>query len=151
MIKEKHMGQKADDALERFTNGYFCSQAVLCTFCNELELDRATALKIASGFGGGMGRMGEVCGAVTGAYMVLGMHTWQASEVNPEEKNKVSERIRAFTDTFKQRHGSIICRDLIGCNIGTPEGYQEARDKGLFVSVCRPLVEDAAAILEEML
>jgi C_GCAxxG_C_C family probable redox protein len=134
------MGQKATDARERFTNGYFCSQAVLSAFCDELGLDHDMTLKIASGFGGGMGRMGEVCGAVTGAFMV-----------NMEEKNKVSERIRAFTDAFKQRHGSIICRDLIGCDIGIPEGYQEAADKGLFVSICRPLVEDAAAILEETL
>jgi len=145
------MGEKARQALECFKNGYFCSQAVLLAFCDELSMDRQTALKVASGFGGGMGRMGEVCGAVTGAFMVLGLEAWHADLPSIEEKNKVVARIREFTDTFKQRHGSILCKDLLGCVIGTTEGYKQATDKGLFVSVCRPVVEEVGELLEGML
>jgi len=145
------MSQKSNEALERFKGGYFCSQAVLSVFCEEMGMDHTTALKVASGFGGGMGRMGEVCGAVTGAYIALGLHDWKADPPTQDEKNKVSERVRAFTQEFKKRHGSIVCRDLIGCDLGTPQGYKEATDKGVFVSICRPVVEDAVKILEGML
>ena len=146
------MGEKARQGLELFKQGYFCSQAVLMAFCEELGMDRETALKIASGFGGGMGRMGEVCGAVTGGFMVLGLEAWHADLPSPEEKNKVVTRIRELTEIFKQRRGSILCKDLLGgCIIGTPEGYKQASDKGLFVSVCRPVVEEVGEILEGML
>jgi C_GCAxxG_C_C family probable redox protein len=145
------MSQKSNEALERFKGGYFCSQAVLCGFCEGLGMDQHTALKVASGFGGGMGRMGEVCGAVTGAFIVLGLHDWKAATPSMDEKNKVSERVRAFTQEFKKLHGSIGCNELIGCDLSTPEGYKEATDKGVFVSVCRPVVEDAVKILEGML
>ena len=145
------MTQRSSEALERFKSGYFCSQAVLSVFCEELGMDHPTALKVASGFGGGMGRMGEVCGAVTGALVALGLHDWKADPPTPDEKNKVSERVQSFTKEFKQRYGSIICKDLIGCDLSTPQGYKEATDKGVFVSVCRPVVEDAVQILEQML
>ncbi len=145
------MSKRSNETLERFKGSYFCSQAVLSVFCEDLGMDLLTALKVASGFGGGMGRMGEVCGAVTGAFMALGLHDWKANSPTPDEKNKISERIRAFTREFKKRHGSIVCKDLIGCDLNTPQGYKEATDKGVFASICRPVVEDAAAILEEML
>jgi C_GCAxxG_C_C family probable redox protein len=145
------MGEKAKEGLDLFKKGYFCSQAVLVAFCEDLGMDRQTALRVASGFGGGMGRMGEVCGAVTGAFMVLGLEAWSAGLPSVEEKNKVVARIREFSETFKQRHGSILCKDLLGgCAIGTPEGYKEATDRGLFLSVCRPVVEEVGEILEEM-
>jgi C_GCAxxG_C_C family probable redox protein len=145
------VSKRSSEALERFKGGYFCSQAVLSVFCEELGMDAATSLKVASGFGGGMGRMGEVCGAVTGAFMVLGLHDWKADPPTPQEKDRVSERIRAFSAAFKKCHGSIICKDLLGCDLSTPHGYKEATDKGAFVSVCRPVVEDAVKILEQML
>jgi C_GCAxxG_C_C family probable redox protein len=145
------MSQRSNEALERFKGGYFCSQAVLSVFCEDLGMDPLTALKASSGFGGGMGRMGEVCGAVTGAYMALGLHDWKATGPSMDEKNKVSERVRAFTTAFKKRHGSIVCKDLIGCDLSTPQGYKEATDKGVFVTLCRPVVEDAVKILEGML
>ena len=145
------MSKRSNEALERFKGGYFCSQAVLSVFCEELGMDPLTALKVSSGFGGGMGRMGEVCGAVTGAFIALGLHDWEANPPTLDEKNKVSERIRAFSQEFKNQHGSIVCKDLIGCDLSTPQGYKEATDKGVFVSICRPVVEDAVKIVEGML
>jgi C_GCAxxG_C_C family probable redox protein len=144
------MAEKAKEAFELFKSGYFCSQAVLMPFCEELGMDRETARKVGSGFGGGMGRMGEVCGAVTGAFLVLGLSDWKAAGPSMDEKNKVSARVREFAAEFKKRYGSIICREMLGCVIGTPEGYKEATDKGLFLSVCRPAVEYAAELVELM-
>jgi C_GCAxxG_C_C family probable redox protein len=144
------MSSRSGEALERFKGGYFCSQAVLSVFCEELGMDGLTALKVSSGFGGGMGRTGQVCGAVTGAYMALGLHYWAANPPTPDQKSKVSERIRAFNREFATRHGSIVCKDLIGCDLGTPEGSKEAAAKGVFVSICGPVVEDAVKIVEKM-
>ncbi len=145
------MSKKSNEALERFKGGYFCSQAVLSVFCEELGMDPQTALKVSSGFGGGMGRMGEVCGAVTGAFMVLGLVHWKAEVPSMEEKSKVSEQIRAFAREFKRQHGCIGCKDLLGYDLSTPDGYKQAADKGAFVTVCRPVVEDAVKILEKLL
>jgi len=146
------MGEKAKEALELFKGGHFCSQAVLMPFCEKLGMDRQTAMKVASGFGGGMGRMGEVCGAVTGAFMVLGLDAWTAETPSPDEKNKVVQRIRKFAELLKSSHGSILCKDLLdGCVIGTPEGNRQATERGLFLSVCRPLVEEVGEMLEQAL
>jgi C_GCAxxG_C_C family probable redox protein len=145
------MSAKANQALERFKAGYFCSQAVLSVFCEDLGMDALTALKVSSGFGGGVGRTGQICGAVSGACMALGLHDWHADPPTPEEKNRISERVRAFSLEFTRCHGSVVCKDLLGCDLGTPEGRREAADRGVFVSVCRPLVEDAARIVEKML
>jgi C_GCAxxG_C_C family probable redox protein len=144
------MSQKSEKALDLFVDGQFCSQAVLSAFCDELELSPATALKVASGFGGGIGRMGDVCGAVSGAIIALGLHDWQGDTVSQDEKMKVTHRVREFTARFKQKHGSITCRDLLGCDIGQAEGFQTAVDTGVFVSVCQPLVQDAVCILEAL-
>jgi len=144
------MSQKSDMALELFKGGQFCSQAVLSAFCGDLGLSPTMALKVASGFGGGMGRMGHVCGAVTGAFIAIGLNDWQATSATKDEKDKINKRVRNFTARFEKKHGSIICRDLLGCDIGQPEGFQAAADKGVFVSVCRPLVQDAVSMLETL-
>ena len=81
------MSQKSDEALTLFKGGQFCSQAVLSVFCDELDLSPLLALKVASGFGGGMGRMGKTCGVVTGAFIALGLHDWQSESASVDEKN----------------------------------------------------------------
>jgi C_GCAxxG_C_C family probable redox protein len=114
-----------DLAFSRFADGFNCSQAVFSAFADDFGLDEDTALKVASGFGGGMGRMAETCGAITGAMMVLGLKFGSAS---PDWKTKelVYEKVREFADCFKARNGSLLCRDLLGCDVSTPEGYQAA-------------------------
>jgi C_GCAxxG_C_C family probable redox protein len=113
-------------------------------------IDQETALKIASGFGGGMGRMAETCGAVTGAMMILGLR-FGGTTPDREAKESVYARIRDFADRFQARNGSLVCRILIGCDISTPEGYEMAQEKSLFTTTCPKFVRDAAEILEEML
>ena len=144
------MNSKIQNAVEKFEKGFNCSQAVLSSFSEQFGLDCNTALKIATGFGGGM-KMGETCGAVTGAFMVLGLKYGNATPEDKETKEKTYEMVIEFTNRFKARNGSVICRELLGCDISTPEGSKVAVEKGLFSSVCPRLVQDAAEILEEML
>jgi C_GCAxxG_C_C family probable redox protein len=141
---------RIDTALSRFAAGFNCSQAVFSAYADDLGLDEATALKIASGFGGGIGRMAETCGAVTGAMMVLGLR-YGGSTPDREAKERTYAKIREFADRFKTRNGFLLCRELLGCDISTPEGFETAKEKDLFRSVCPKCVQDAAEILEEML
>jgi C_GCAxxG_C_C family probable redox protein len=139
-----------DSVVSRFAAGFNCSQAVLSAYAGHLGLDDDSALKIASGFGGGMGRRAETCGAVTGAFMVLGLRYGQASS-DREAKEAIYARIREFADRFQARNGSLLCRDLLGCDISSPDGLRRAKDDKLLTTVCPKLVRDAAEILEELL
>lgn len=131
-------------AVSRFAEGFNCSQAVFSSYAEGMDEE---ALKIASGFGGGMGRMAETCGAVTGAMMVLGLRFGGATP-DREAKERVYARVREFADRFKARNGSLDCRDLLGCDISTPDGYEMA--KNLFTTTCPKYVRDACEILEGM-
>ena len=144
------MSAKSKEAVERFKKGFNCSQAVIGTFSEQFGLDCDKASKVATGFGGGM-RMGGTCGAVTGAFMVLGLKYGNSIAKNREAKAKTYKKIEEYTSRFKSRNNSVACRELLGCNISTPEGMKEAQDKDLFSSTCPRMVQDAAEILEEML
>lgn len=141
---------KSEHALSRFSQGYSCSQAVLATYAPELGLNHEVAMRVAAGFGGGLGRSGEVCGAVTGAIMVLGMKYGSPTAGNPEAKERTYTMSQTFCREFKARHKTILCRELLGCDLSTPEGLNWAREKKLFVNQCPKLVGDAVNILETL-
>jgi C_GCAxxG_C_C family probable redox protein len=122
-----------------------CAQSVLTAFCEELGLDRAMALKLARGFGGGMARGGKTCGAVTGAYMVIGLHEETAGREGTEA---VYTRIVEFNRKFKEIHGSTECKTLLGCDLGVPEELAKARADGFFVKLCPQFVRTAVEVLE---
>jgi C_GCAxxG_C_C family probable redox protein len=105
---------------------------------------------LAQGFGGGMGRMGATCGAVTGAYMVLGL-AQEFSESPQESLARTYELVREFNQRFKALHGSVICKELISCELSTPEGLAEARNKKIFTTVCPNFVRDSVKLLELLL
>lgn len=141
-----------DLAVAHFEEGFSCSQAVLSAYAPALGLDRETALRIAGAFGGGMGRMGEVCGAVAGAMMVIGLKYGQTTVEDEQAKEKSYELAREFATRFRARNnGCIKCRELLGCEIDTPEGLRMAREKGLFTTLCPKFVYDAAKIVEQLL
>jgi len=140
---------RTETALARFAEGFNCSQAVLSVFVDDCGLQMESALRVASGFGGGMGCMGEACGAVTGAIMVLGLR-YGAATADREAKEQVYQEVVHFIQRFKARNGTITCRELLGCDISTPEGLQRMRDQGLFTTLCPRFVQDALEILEEM-
>ena len=137
-------------AVASFKAGLSCSQAVLSAFAPGLGLDRPTALRVAAAFGGGMARMGQTCGAVTGALMVIGLKHGHVAAEDKATKEKTYALVRQFVDQFRARNMSLLCRDLLGCDIGTPEGMQLFREKGLNTLVCSRLVRDAAEILERL-
>jgi C_GCAxxG_C_C family probable redox protein len=128
-----------------------CSQAVLSSFCDEFGLESNLALKLAQGFGGGMGRAGKTCGAVTTAYMVLGLSQVKSSENPRENIEKTYALVQEFNRKFEALHGSVTCKELIGYDLGTPEGLAEARDREVFISVCPEFVSDSVKILETLL
>ena len=132
-----------EEAVQLFENGYVCSQAVFAAFSEDYGLSKEQALKIGVCFGSGM-RKGEVCGACTGALMALGLKYG-------DDKAKSNEGCEKFLDEFKKQNGSIICRDLLECDIRTPEGVQFARDNGLFKEFCPKMVESAAKIVDKIL
>jgi C_GCAxxG_C_C family probable redox protein len=138
----------ASIAVERFSQTDNCAQSVFSAFAPSHGLDEETAVKIAAPFGGGMARTGETCGAVTGALMALGLARGTAT---PEGKEEGYRLAREFMDRFEEKHGSLLCRELIGCDISTPEGLQNARESGVTKSLCPNLVHDAAEIVQAVL
>ncbi len=140
---------RVEQAVEKFDQGYNCSQAILSSFSEQLGLNEELALKIATGFGGGM-HINGTCGAVTGAFMVLGLK-FGNTEQNKDAKEKTYRKVVQYSRKFSDQHGSTQCHELIDCDITTLEGVKKAREKGVFSVICPRLVKSAAEILEEML
>ncbi|MBN2461083.1 MAG: C_GCAxxG_C_C family protein [Candidatus Cloacimonetes bacterium] len=141
---------KIEHAKNLFQEGYSCSQSVFSVFSVELGLDADTAMKIASGFGGGMARMANTCGAVTGAMMVLGLKYGSGKDKNAEIKENLYSLIREFSRKFQLKNHSLLCRELLGYDISTPEGHQIVKERGISAELCPQLVEDAVSILLEI-
>jgi C_GCAxxG_C_C family probable redox protein len=142
---------KVERAVAMFKEGFSCSQAVFTAFSDDLGLDRTAALKIAQAFGGGMGHLGEACGAVTGAFLAIGLKHGRTRAEDLAARDKTYALVQAFAKRFKELHCSITCRCLLGCDIGTEEGMKTAQEKNLFQTLCVNYVKDAAEILENLL
>jgi len=144
------MTNAADQAVGMFSQRYNCAQSVLACCGARFGLDRDLAVRLAAALGGGMGR-GETCGAVSGALLVLGLRFASLDPQDAATKAKVYDLARQLQKRFEQRNKFVRCSDLIGCDMATPAGQQEARDKGLLKSTCPKLVKDAAEIVEQIL
>ncbi len=141
-----------DLAEERFRQGYSCSQAVFSVLAERFNVSPELSLRIAAGFGGGLARTAGTCGSITGGVMAIGLaQRGVTPEENPAGKDQTCETSRRFMRAFAEQNGSVVCADLLGCNIGTPEGHEEARQKGLFRSLCPKLVRDAVEIADGLL
>jgi len=136
--------------LKNFQMVFNCSQAVLSVFAEDLALSKETALKVASGFGGGA-RNAQLCGAVTGAIMALGLKYYDIKQEPAKAKQAVYKKVVQFTDKFKAKNGSIVCKELLGCDISTEEGMKRVEEEDLHNKVCSGLVEKAVEILEGMM
>jgi C_GCAxxG_C_C family probable redox protein len=143
--------KKSDRATAVLKDGFNCAQSVFSTFAPGLGLEEGKAAKIASAFGGGMARKGDACGAVTGAFMVLGLKYGSSRPQDKEIKEKSYDIAGEFMRRFTERNGTVVCRDLLGCDISTHEGHERAKQQGLFDTVCTKLVKDSVEILEDML
>lgn len=138
---------------ELFSNGHNCSQAVFGAFSDLTGVDEKTAFMISSSFGGGMGRMREVCGAVSGAFMVLGA-LFGYAEHEDKAKSELYSMVRDFADRFRNENGSIVCRELLA-QAGVPKDTSHEPEKRTpeyyKKRPCREYVEIAARILDEMI
>jgi C_GCAxxG_C_C family probable redox protein len=135
-------------AVNCFSRSFNCSQAVFSAFAPQFGMEEKTALKLASPFGGGIARRGEVCGAVTGALLTLGL---ARGADTPAGKDQIYRLSQEFMRRFEEKHGTILCRELIGCDISTPSGSQKAMDKKVFVTICPALVREAAEVVQALL
>jgi len=138
-------------ALDLFRRGFSCSQAVAAAFAPELGLDREAALRLAQPFGGGIARRADWCGAMTGAFLAIGLKHGRDRAEDAAARDRTYALVNEFIIRFTARHGELKCRDLLGCDIGTPEGQERAEAQKLHQTKCEEFVRDAAAILEEIL
>ena len=154
------MNSKREEGMANFRQGYNCTQAVVLAYCDRIGMDREQVLKIAQPFGGGMGRMRQVCGAVSGMFIVAGALEGCADPKNVQGKKGMYDIVQKLAAAFEKRNGSIICGQLLGLSdrqssvskeyrTGTPpeprtEMYYKKRP-------CENLIGDACEILEELL
>ena len=146
--------KEVERAGELFLEGFNCSQAVFTAFCHRFGMDEETAKRVSAGLGGGVGRMREVCGAVSGAAMVLGSLAAAVEGDDKENKAKNYELVREFSERFKQRHGgTVICREMLKLDIPMENtAMPEDRTAEYYKKrPCLKAVEDAADILKDII
>ena len=141
---------KVEKSANYFKNGFNCSQAVLATFASDFGLSEEMALKVATQFGGGA-RKGEMCGAVSGALMVLGLKYGHYHYNAPEEKGNAYKIAEDFMNRFIKKKGTVVCRELLGYDVSKPEDMVKIKEMDLFHSTCPEMIRCATEIVEEML
>ncbi len=139
---------RVEQAVALFTGGMACSQAILATYGPLFGFDRDEAIRIARGFGGGMGRLSETCGAVTGAFMAISLK-FDGTDKQTKEDNYAL--MQEFARRFKSKHHSLNCTQLLDCDLGKPEDQAKFRELGRMQSHCICYVREAAQHLEELL
>ncbi len=146
---------RRETAMENFKKGYNCSQSIMLAFMDLLPVtgeDEATLMKLASAFGGGMGRLREVCGSVTGMFMVAGMLYGYDGPETGTPKAELYAKIQELAKEFEKNHGSIICREMLGLNVKHDISTPEARtDEYYRKRPCAEIIGDAAEILDRFI
>ncbi len=150
IITDNNIQSKAEKAEEYYNNGFNCSQAVLASHAKELGVSEEMALKIGTQFGGGA-RKGEMCGAVSGALMVLGLKYGHYHFNAPEEKGRAYKIAEDFMNRFIEQNGTVVCRELLGYDLSKPEDLEKIKRLGLFQKKCPEIIKCASDILEEIL
>ena len=145
------MESKEDKAIQSFRSGANCAQAVLTAYSDDLNLENNLAMSISCGFGGGMGRLQETCGAVTGSFMVLGICNSNRFADNKEKKEETYSMIQKFSKKFQSIHGSIHCSSLLYCDLKTNEGQTYMKENNLSETVCEKCIVTSIGILGELL
>ncbi len=143
------MAKKAAGLL--FNKGFNCAQSVLAAKSDLTGLTVTDSLKLATSFGAGMAMMQKTCGAVTGAYMVIGAKYGRVKPDDEAARDKTYSLVEAFNRRFLEMHGSLNCKELLGVDLKTEEGIEEARQGAYFDKKCARYVEDAEKILDELL
>ena len=136
--------------MDNFKKGYNCSQSIILAFEDILPLDISTLSKMASSFGGGMGRLREVCGSVSGMFMIAGLLYGYDGPETGEVKAEHYARIQELAHKFEEKHGSIVCREMLGLSVKHDVPTPEARTTEYYKKrPCAEIIGDAAEILEQ--
>ena len=142
---------RSREAVTTFESGFNCAQSILYPFGRQFFRDDVSAFRLASAFGGGIASRGEICGAVSGSLMVIGLHFGYSPADEASAKAEVRQISGEFLQAFEHRFGDLHCNKLLQHDLSTVEGREEAKRSGAFLSVCPLLIEGAAMILEEIL
>jgi len=147
------MKQKTEVAMDKCLSGYNCAQSVLYAYGPDLGIDGETALKLATGLGAGMARRGEVCGAVTGGILVLGLKFGRGGQQDRSATEETYQKTQELVAQFEARHGSSLCRVLLaGCDLRTAEGQAYFKEHDLLHQTClgcvKTVTESLASLLE---
>lgn len=134
---------------ENFKNGYNCAQSVFLTYADKFGFDKETALKLSSSFGGGMGRMREVCGAVSAMFMIAGLKKGYTENNNDKIKGEHYARIQKLAKEFKKEHGTIICRELLGVDAGDNPIPSKRTAKYYTERPCEEFIATACKIIDK--
>jgi C_GCAxxG_C_C family probable redox protein len=149
---ENQKTSKAKVALRKFEEGYHCTQSVTYAFADEVNIDKNVLMTISTGFGAGFGRKQEVCGAVSGAVIILGAKYGRKENEPIDKTEKTYSEVQKFIDEFTKEKGSIICSELLqGCNLLTEEGQKIFKEKNMLHEICFKCVELSCNILQKNL
>jgi C_GCAxxG_C_C family probable redox protein len=145
------MKSKQDKAISSFRSGLNCAQSVVTAYSDSLNFDKNLALGISCGFGGGMGRLQETCGAATGSFMVLGIYNCNLYADNKERKEKTYAMVQKFSKEFKDIHGVMDCKSLLNCDLKTEDGHRFAVENKLFDTICEKCITDSIGIIDGLI
>ena len=141
---------KSEMAVQLFKDGSNCSQAILTVFGQLYGMEREFAQKLGRSLGGGLGRSGNTCGAITSAIAVLGLAQGNPAD-EAEARNTIARSVQEFIHCFEERHGTSLCRELLHADMSTEEGQRKIKEEQLVNRLCPAFVKDAAEILSELL
>ena len=146
------IGKKIEKAVQKFSEGYNCAQSVFYAFSDGLQVNKDTTLRLACGFGAGMARKQEVCGAVTGGIIVLGAKHGRGENEDREVTERLYQKTQYLMDQFEAKHGTVICRRLLnGCDLTTDDGQKFFKENELLNKTCKPCVQTVVELLEKIL
>jgi C_GCAxxG_C_C family probable redox protein len=142
---------RPEAAAEIMRGGFNCAQSVVRAFLTDLEVGEDAATRMAAPFGGGNGRCGYVCGALSGAELVIGARFGNIDPADSAARERAYAAAQQLLERFQREHGSVMCRDLIGVDMRNAEALKRAREEGVFAKKCPVFVKSAGRILEEIL
>ena len=140
-----------EEAFAIFDSGMNCAQAVIGAYAEQLDADKKLVLELACGFGAGMGRLQGTCGAVTGAFMAIGIATCKTETDNVRRKEVSYAMIREFRNKFLSLNNALDCRTLLGVDLNTEEGHKAMTEGTLRANVCKKCIADAITITDELI
>ena len=141
---------RREKAMANFKKGYNCSQSIILAYQDMIPIDKSILSKMASSFGGGMGRLREVCGSVSGMFLIAGILYGYDEPETGQVKVEHYTRIQELARRFEEKHGSIICREMLGLNVKHDVPVPEARTSEYYKKrPCAEIIGDAAEILEQ--